>query len=919
MFFRTKIYKVVSLISVFVHYAIMSTYTNYSKLEVDGTISSSVQGELIGTFTTMPKASALNEGKTIYYTGATSGNYVQNTFYTCVNNSGTYTWTSASPKQVSVDSALSATSTNPVQNKVISNALSEYAKKEDISTAYKAKGSIASANLPSNPSVGDVYDLTDASSYGPVGTNVVWTGTKWDALAGITDLSGKQDKLTAGTGISLGSNNTISLATSGVTAGSKGSSTQVPVITVDAYGRITSISTSTIYPPTSAGTSGQIWVSDGSGQGVWQSKDTTPTSGSTNAITSGAVHSELAKKQNNLTFDSAPTSASNNPVTSGGVYTALQAKQNNLTFDSTPTNGSSNPVTSGGVYSAINGKQDKLTFDNTPTSGSNNPVKSSGIFTAINGKQDKLTFDSAPVSGSNNPVTSGGVYSAINSVEQKVPSGGIAGQVWVSDGEGAGVWADPSSVGSSYSIVQYNSYQYPVPVMAGDEYSTNGGKTWTKVQNNGQINAPFSGLVRYHGICEGNMPITKKEVIRSGSGDLPSKNYSFRNTKLRFVLKNKLFLFDGTGEHSGLHTIIYDINGNFTDLSETGNYYQDCATFALATKGFRAGGHYESSSGKDSTRTDVFMYDENGNRTIGTALPGKKEAGFTFVLNGKGYLYGGKYVVSSSSSSYSTNDSLYTYIYDDNGNVSNGRSITKDRNKFNYAFTIGNKGFKAWDNNSTTMSFEMYDVNGNATTLSNTIGGHPVTYFVLKNKAYLPVSQKFVNSSWTITDEVKTIDTNGNITDATPLSVARIQPSAGTIGDLCGVVLGSSTGRNSDYYYKNYNSNVDIYDANGIRTNGTPMNNVRMFSEVFDLGGRMLELGGRLYTSDSSFQVPVNTYAYDYKVYSHFPLTKYSEYKISSEYNMATADTTKTISKIVRSSTESLDTAYKIKYQNGII
>jgi hypothetical protein len=376
----------------------MSTYTNYSKLEVDGTISSSVQGELIGTFTTMPTASALNEGKTIYYTGATSGNYVQNTFYTCVNNSGTYTWTSASPKQVSVDSALSETSTNPVQNKVIANALKGYAKKEDISTAYKAKGSIASANLPSNPSVGDVYDLTDASSYGPVGTNVVWTGTEWDALAGITDLSGKQDKLTAGTGISIGSNNTISLATSGVTAGTTGSATNVPVITVDAYGRITSVSTSTIYPPTSAGTSGQIWVSDGSGQGVWQSKDTTPTSGSTNAITSGAVHSELAKKQNNLTFDSAPTASSSNPVTSGGVYTALQAKQNNLTFDSTPTSGSSNPVTSGGVYSAINavqttlsGKQDKLTFDSTPTSGSNNPVTSGGIFTAINNVSTRVS------------------------------------------------------------------------------------------------------------------------------------------------------------------------------------------------------------------------------------------------------------------------------------------------------------------------------------------------------------------------------------------------------------------------------------------------------------------------------------------------------------------------------------------------
>lgn len=420
----------------------MGTYTNYSKLEVDGTISSSVQGELIGTFTSMPSASARNEGKTIYYTGATSGNYVQNTFYTCTKSGSTYSWTSASPKQVSVDSALSTTSTNPVQNKVITNALKGYATKDDIATVYKPKGSVASANLPSNPRIGDVYNLTDASSYGPAGTNVVYTeGGTWDALAGIVDISGKQDKISAGTGISI-TENTVALATSGVTAGTKGGNTAVPVISVDAYGRITSISTSTIYPPTSAGTNGQIWTSDGSGAGAWKSKDTTPTSGSTNAITSGAVYTALAGKQPNLTFDSTPTQNSSNPVTSGGVYNALAGKQPNLVFDSAPTSGSSNPVTSGGIYTAISAKQSKLTFDTTPKSGSNNPVTSGGIFSAINGKQDKLTFDSTPTSGSGNPVTSGGVYSAINSVEQKVPSGGTTGQVWTSDGTGAGVWSN---------------------------------------------------------------------------------------------------------------------------------------------------------------------------------------------------------------------------------------------------------------------------------------------------------------------------------------------------------------------------------------------------------------------------------------------------------------------------------------------
>lgn len=60
-----------------------------------------------------------------------------------------------------------------------------------------------------------------------------------------------------------------------------------------------------------------------------------------------------------LPVDSTPTSNSTNLVTSGGVKTELDAlttglagKQDTLTFDTTPTSGSTNPVTSKGVYNA---------------------------------------------------------------------------------------------------------------------------------------------------------------------------------------------------------------------------------------------------------------------------------------------------------------------------------------------------------------------------------------------------------------------------------------------------------------------------------------------------------------------------------------------------------------------------------------
>ena len=87
-------------------------------------------------------------------------------------------------------------------------------------------------------------------------------------------------------------------------------------------------------------------------KGTIPAPDSTPTTGSTNTVTSGGVKTALDAKQNSLTFDSTPTAGSNNPVTSAGIKTALDAKQNSLTFDNVPRNGSNNPVTSDGVFEA---------------------------------------------------------------------------------------------------------------------------------------------------------------------------------------------------------------------------------------------------------------------------------------------------------------------------------------------------------------------------------------------------------------------------------------------------------------------------------------------------------------------------------------------------------------------------------------
>ena len=92
-------------------------------------------------------------------------------------------YTLGGTSQDTIDTALSATSTNPVQNKAIYAAIQDVLAQ--VSSVYHYKGSCLAADLPvANNKVGDTWNLEDASSYGPQGTNVAWDGTKWDALGG---------------------------------------------------------------------------------------------------------------------------------------------------------------------------------------------------------------------------------------------------------------------------------------------------------------------------------------------------------------------------------------------------------------------------------------------------------------------------------------------------------------------------------------------------------------------------------------------------------------------------------------------------------------------------------------------------------------------------------------------------------------
>lgn len=69
--------------------------------------------------------------------------------------------------------------------------LSNYATKADVATAVRYKGSVNSwDNLPSSPTIGDMYNVVEASPAHdlPAGGNVIWDGSDWDVSGPMFDV-----------------------------------------------------------------------------------------------------------------------------------------------------------------------------------------------------------------------------------------------------------------------------------------------------------------------------------------------------------------------------------------------------------------------------------------------------------------------------------------------------------------------------------------------------------------------------------------------------------------------------------------------------------------------------------------------------------------------------------------------------------
>ena len=228
------------------------------------------------------------------------------------NIANTYAKKSEIPASVTVESALSSTSTNPVQNKVVTEALDD--KQPTITGAATsittsnltasralvsdASGKVAVSEITSTElgyldgvtsaiqtqinnvkstadtakSTADTAKTNAATAQSTADSALTTANTaKTNASTAQSTADGKQDPIVAGTGIAIADDgvtinhsNSVSAQTSYV-----GSATAIPRFKFDAQGHITSVTTTTVYPPTTAGTAGQVWTSDGSGAGKW--------------------------------------------------------------------------------------------------------------------------------------------------------------------------------------------------------------------------------------------------------------------------------------------------------------------------------------------------------------------------------------------------------------------------------------------------------------------------------------------------------------------------------------------------------------------------------------------------------------------------------------------------------------------------
>lgn len=350
---------------------------------------------------------------------------------------------------ITVDSTLSSTSTNPVQNKVIYAALNNKLDKNGTAT-YAVRDS--SGNIISST----YAKKTDLSSYVKSINNVkpdsagnvnISTGGGGSNITVDTTLDSTSSNAIANKAVYAALNNKLD-KTGTAAAATKATQDSYGNVIVNTYARKSDLSS---YVKTinnqEPDANGNINISTGGGgSGSNITVDTTLSSTSNNPIANKAVYTAL---NNKLEKNGTAMYASRD--SSGNVFGSTYATKTELSKCVKSINNLT-PDSSGNVNISTNGGGTNITVDTTLSATSTNAIQNKAVYAALNGKLDKTGTAAAATKatqdGAGNVITT----TYIKTVNNLKPD--ASGNVNVSAG-GGGVSTSTANTWTAQQDFQY--------------------------------------------------------------------------------------------------------------------------------------------------------------------------------------------------------------------------------------------------------------------------------------------------------------------------------------------------------------------------------------------------------------------------------------------------------------------------------
>ncbi len=363
---------------------------------------------------------------------------------------------------ITVDSTLSSTSTNPVQNKVLYAALNNkldkngtatYAARDSsgniISSTYARKtelsGYVKSINNVKPDSAGNV-NISNSGGGSNITVDATLSGTSNNAIANKAVYAALENKLDK---------------TGTAAAATKATQDSYGNVIVNTYARKSDLSgyvkTINNQEPDA---NGNINISTGSGgTGTSITVDTTLSSTSNNPIANKAVYTAVNNK-----LDKTGIAAYATRDSSGNVFGSTYATKTELSKCVKSINNLT-PDSAGNVNISTSGGGSNITVDTALSGTSNNAISNKVVYNALSGKLDKTGTAEYAKKDSNGDVISSTYIKTVNNVKPDA-SGNVS--ITASGGDGVSLSAENTWMGKqTFRKMKFNFESYSAPRISG--------------------------------------------------------------------------------------------------------------------------------------------------------------------------------------------------------------------------------------------------------------------------------------------------------------------------------------------------------------------------------------------------------------------------------------------------------------------